>query len=94
MLVAVNANRGSLYLSPLTATGTIGAFCAVEADAGRASDTDLADKMANILDKNQRWRKTYDPVKRGFGTAGGQGARARAEPQGQSVRPGTETEIL
>jgi hypothetical protein len=35
---------------------------AVEADAGRASDSDLANKMANTIDKNQRLRKTYNPI--------------------------------
>jgi hypothetical protein len=35
---------------------------AVEADAGGASDADLANKMANTIDANHRLRKTYNPV--------------------------------
>ena len=35
---------------------------AFEADAGGATDTDLANKMANTIDKNRRLRKTYNPV--------------------------------
>jgi hypothetical protein len=79
---------------------------AVEADAGRASDTDLANKMANTIDKNQRLRKTYNAVnvvsvlridkarERGRERRDQRPTKSVVDPGGECHDPERKTEIL